>query len=63
MTRHKIVWFYSWLDTGVVSSAPANANKKVGDGIKSVYQEFPKQITGLNEETAPALFQYLNAAA
>ena len=36
------------------------ANKKVSDGIKSVYQEFPKQVPDLTEDSAPVLYQYLN---
>lgn len=44
-------------------SAPNTTSKKVGDGIKYLYQDFPKQVTGLTEELAPALFQYLNATA
>ncbi len=47
---------------GAVSDAGGAPNKKVSDGIKSVYQEFTKQLPGLTEATAPALYQYLNDA-
>jgi hypothetical protein len=45
-----------------LSETGAVANKKVSDGIKSVYQEFTKQIPGLTEGRAPVLYQYLNDA-
>ena len=38
----------------------APASKKVSDGIKSVYQDFSKQIPELTEESAPVLYSYLN---
>lgn len=38
------------------------AGKKVSDGIKSVYQDFCKQIPELTEESAPVLYQYLTDA-
>lgn len=38
----------------------AEASKKVSDGIKSVYQEFPKQVPELTETSAPVLYKYLH---
>lgn len=46
---------------GTLSEGGSSGGKKAGDGIKSVYQEFPKQVPSLTESTAPLLFQYLNS--